>query len=198
MAARPGKLLFTFEPHVAEQIFNSMLGASSNITVVLGVSLSAVQMAGTKLTDLVGNNGVTYQATQFIDSSYTGDLIAAANVSYTVGREPSSQYNESLAGVAQPSQLGSAPIDPYVVPGDAASGLIPHVFVNNLGAPGTGDSAVMAYNYRLCVSSESANQIPFTAPSNYDPSEFELLGRLATQRKTSHDAIGFFRYLSVA
>lgn len=175
----PGQAAYTFEPHAAEQIFNSMLGASSNITVVLGVSLSGVEMAGTKLTELVGSNGVIYQGNQFIDSTYTGDLIAAAHVSYTVGREPSSQYNESLAGVTEPYQIGSVPISPYVVPGNSASGLIPHVFANTLGAPGSGDSAVMAYNYRLCVSSESANQIPFTAPPNYDSSEFELLGRLA-------------------
>ncbi|QXD31192.1 FAD-dependent oxidoreductase [Candidatus Pelagisphaera phototrophica] len=34
----------------------------------------------------------------FIDATYEGDLLAAANVSYRVGREPSTAFGESLGG----------------------------------------------------------------------------------------------------
>lgn len=35
----------------------------------------------------------------FIDATYVGDLMAAAGVTYTVGREPQDQYGEDMAGV---------------------------------------------------------------------------------------------------
>jgi hypothetical protein len=180
----PGKPSYDFEPHVAEQVFNSMLGQYSNISVVLGVTISSLQITGATINNLTGTNGVTYFAREYIDASYTGDLMAAANVSFTVGRESSAQYGESLGGVGTPAQVGSKPIDPYIVPADATSGLIAHVFSDVLGTPGSADTAVMAYNYRLCVSSDPNNQIPFSAPPNYHPSEFELLGRLVSSAKS--------------
>lgn len=41
----------------------------------------------------------TVQAKMFIDCTYEGDLMAKAGVSYIVGREPNSQYNETWNGV---------------------------------------------------------------------------------------------------
>src|SRR5271157_1631866 len=46
-----------------------------------------------------------------------------------------------------------------------------------LGPIGSGDSNLMAYGFRLCVSSDPNNQIAFAAPANYDPKEFALLPR---------------------
>jgi hypothetical protein len=40
--------------------------------------------------------GETVRAKVFVDATYEGDLLAAANVSYHVGREPAATYNESL------------------------------------------------------------------------------------------------------
>ncbi len=75
-------------------------------------------------------SGKTYRGRMFIDASYEGDLAAAANVSYTVGREANATYGETLNGVqvkqARAHQLMPG-IDPYVVPGDASSGLLPHI-----------------------------------------------------------------------
>ena len=45
------------------------------------------------------NNGASFEAQIFIDSSYEGDLMAQAGVSFTWGRESTAQYSESLAGV---------------------------------------------------------------------------------------------------
>jgi hypothetical protein len=177
-----------FEPHIAEQAFNQMLAQQANITVVLGVSLSAISMNGTRIATFTASNGITYGAKEFIDASYEGDLMAAAHVSYATGREATSQYGEPLAGVQIPTPLDGLTVDPYVVAGDPASGLLQHVQAITLGAPGSADNGVMAYNYRLCVSQNAANQIPFPVPPNYNPEEFEVLGRFAAAVTASKTA----------
>jgi len=169
---------YEFEPHVAEAEFNSMLARYANISVVLDTEFSSAAMNGTTITGLTASSGVTYLAKQFIDASYTGDLMAAAGVSYRVGRESSGEYNEPTAGVGVLAPVASSPIDPYVTPGDPSSGLIAHVSAKTLRAAGSADSAVMAYNYRLCVTTDPNNQIPFMEPANYDPSEFAILTRM--------------------
>jgi len=169
---------YAFEPHVAEGEFNSMLARYANITVVLGAELSLATMSGTTIAGLTASNGVSYQAKEYIDASYTGDLMAAAGVSYTVGRESTTQYNESIAGVGVLAPIASSPIDPYVTPGDPSSGLIAHVSEDSSGAVGSADSAVMAYSYRLCITTDPNNQIPFEEPPNYNPAEFAMLTRM--------------------
>ena len=61
----------------------------------------------------------------FIDCSYEGDLMAKAGVSYTVGRESASWYNEPISGV-QLRDKHQFPdgIDPYKIPGKPESGLL--------------------------------------------------------------------------
>jgi len=44
-------------------------------------------------------SGEKYYGKIFIDASYEGDLLAAAGVTYTTGREANAQYGESLNGV---------------------------------------------------------------------------------------------------
>ena len=168
---------FAFEPHVAESVFKSMLNQYQNIGIFAGALVSSVQMSGSTITSLATRNGLIFQGKEFIDASYTGDLMSAAGVSYSVGRESAAQYAERLAGVGVPAEIVQPPIDAYVEPGNPASGLIAHVTGDNLGIPGSSDAAVMAYNYRLCVTFDPDNQIPFDEPPNYDPAEFELLGR---------------------
>ena len=67
----------------------------------------------------------------FIDATYEGDLMAAAGVDYHVGREANSVYGETLNGVQTDARHHGhqfrKPIDPYVVPGDPASGLLPRI-----------------------------------------------------------------------
>jgi len=67
----------------------------------------------------------------FIDATYEGDLMAAAGVSYTVGREPCSQYGEQWngvqAGVFHHGHYFKTNIDPYRIPGDTTSGLLPYI-----------------------------------------------------------------------
>src|SRR5207245_1429540 len=120
-----------------------------------------------------------YRAKVFIDASYEGDLMAKAGVSYAVGREANSNYNETLNGVraATPKHQFGISVDPYVKPGELSSGLIPLIQSGDGGTPGAGDHAVQAYNFRMCITQNPANKRPITPPSNYDPARYELLAR---------------------
>jgi hypothetical protein len=88
----------------------------------------------------------------FLDCSYEGDLLAAAGCEFEVGREPNARYGETLNGVqtaqARHHQFTAA-VDPYVVPGDAGSGLLPGVQARVPGSDGAGDAGVQAYCFRL-------------------------------------------------
>src|SRR5690606_20862098 len=41
-----------------------------------------------------------------------------------------------------------------------------------------GDHRVMAYTYRLCVTDDPSNRIPFEQPPGYDPWQYEASARL--------------------
>jgi hypothetical protein len=116
----------------------------------------------------------------FIDATYEGDLMARAGVAYTVGRESNSLYGETLNGVqterARYHQF-DVPVDPYVRPGDRASGLLPGVHGGSPGAEGEGDHRVQAYNFRMCLTDVPENRVPFPKPAGYDPLRYELLLR---------------------
>jgi flavin-dependent dehydrogenase len=88
---------WAFGPHVAEQILRDML-AEAHVEVFLHSQLAGVTKAGSQIDQLRAADGRQFSAREFIDSSYEGDLMKAAGVSYTVGREGQERYGESLAG----------------------------------------------------------------------------------------------------
>jgi hypothetical protein len=168
-----------FEPHVAETVFDEMI-QQAGVTVYPNQYLVSVVKSGTQIIAATMNNGNMFRAKEFIDASYPGDLLAKAGVSYTVGRESTNQYGESLNGVRPPNNdFTSYNVDPNVVPGNPASGLIPLLQTNAPGIPGSADQKVQAYNFRLCLTTVATNKIPITAPPNYNPNQFELVARYA-------------------
>jgi hypothetical protein len=170
---------WTFEPHVAETVFNEMI-QQAGVAVYTNQYLVSVAKQGTQIIAATMNNGNIFRAKEFIDASYPGDLMAMAGVSYTVGRESIYQYGESLNGVRPPNNDFTAyNIDPYIVPGNPASGLIPLLQTNAPGIPGSADQKVQAYNFRLCLTAVATNKIPITAPPDYNPNQFELVARYA-------------------
>src|SRR5437868_3063636 len=54
---------------------------------------------GAAIKSITTLDGETYVGKMFIDVTYEGDLMAAAGVSYSVGREPQSKYDEKWNGV---------------------------------------------------------------------------------------------------
>lgn len=174
--------MWTFEPHVAEGILQHML-EESGARVFFGERLqrkNGVRMKKGRIRSIQTESGKRFEAAMFIDAGYEGDLMAAAGVSYTVGREANTQYGENLNGVQtaqdQYHQFIFA-VDPYVRPGDASSGLLHGVDDSGPGPEGSADRRVQAYNYRLCVTDVVENQIPFAKPEGYEESRYELLLR---------------------
>jgi hypothetical protein len=129
-------------------------------------------------------DGTIYRAKMFIDATYEGDLMALAGVSFTFGREGTNIYGESLNGIRAntPSHQFTVNVDPYNVPGNPASGLLPFIQPGNGGTPGDGDHRIQAFNYRLCFTQNAANRLPHKVPPGYDPARYELLGRLIEAR----------------
>jgi len=166
-----------FEPKVAEQVFNDMV-AEAGVTVIFNETLDSVVKSGTEITRLVTNTGRIVRAGMFIDATYEGDLLAAAGASWVIGREANSQYGETLNGVMNPADVVSGQtVDPCVIPGKVASGLIPGVLPGPAAAPGSADSLLQAYNYRLCLTNVAANRLPVDPPADYDAAEYELEAR---------------------
>ncbi len=180
--------VYWFEPMVAESVFWQMAG-EAGVNVFTNERIAGVAMNGQRITELVTESGMRFRAKMFIDTTYEGDVIAAAGVSFTVGREGTNTYAESLAGVRAPS--GSYSYDPYVTPGNTGSGLLPLMQPNTLGAIGSGDHRIQAYNFRLCLTQNSTNRISLTsnAPLGYLESNYELAARYLEARLASDGAV---------
>jgi hypothetical protein len=173
--------MWTFEPHAASEIYATMLAkVADKVTLIKGERLnrpSGVKKDGTKILSITMESGRTFTGPMFIDCSYEGDLMAAAGVSYHVGRESNATYGESLNGV----QVGHArshqfthKVDPYIIPGDPKSGLLPGINAEPPAPDGTGDAKIQAYNFRMCTTDDPANRKDWEKPANYDERWFEL------------------------
>jgi hypothetical protein len=107
--------------------------------------------------------------------------MAAAGVRYTVGREANSVYNETLNGNQVQANTHNhrflKKVDPWRVPGDRSSGLLPGAEDATAGIDGTGDERVQAYCFRMCMSNSPANRRPFPKPEGYNELDYELLLR---------------------
>jgi FAD dependent oxidoreductase len=169
---------WTFEPHVAEDILFQMVN-EAKVGVYFQQRLASVNKEGERITEIAMENGKVYRAAMFVDATYEGDLMAKAGVSYTVGREGNAKYNETLNGVRAetPKHQFTVPVDPYLRPGDAGSGLLPFIQSGDGGTPGAGDACVQAYNFRLCYTQDPINRLPHRPPPKYDPAKYELLAR---------------------
>jgi hypothetical protein len=181
------RTMWIFEPHVAEQVFEDFI-RDFEIPVFRDEWLDrdkGVKKAGARIVSITTLSGKTYVGKMFIDATYEGDLMAAAGVEYHVGREASSVYDEQWNGV----QTGvlhhrhhfgvlKDKINPYIVPGDSKSGVLPRISPQPPGEYGKGDKRVQAYCYRMCLTDLPENRVPFTKPEGYDPKQYELLLRI--------------------
>ena len=177
---RVGKIK-DFSPSGAEAEFRRMLD-EAGVEVILNAPLESVEIQGDRIVSATMETGETIRAGMFIDSTYEGDLLAAAGISYHVGREPRDTYGESLAGQWQQVswkgvyQFCGLPISPYVDPDDPDSGLLPGISDDPAGEPGQGDYRVQAYNFRMHLSNKPG-KVAFPRPQGYDPGRYALLAR---------------------
>jgi hypothetical protein len=166
-----------FEPHVAEAVFEDWV-REHDIPVHRCEYLAALRKNGAQIEAIRCESGLEVHAKQFIDATYEGDLLAAAGVTFTVGREPNARYDETVNGMLiRPKHQFDYGVDPYRVEGAPGSGLLPGIEAGDDFEPGRGDTRIQAYNFRMCLTREAGNRIPFPRPAAYDRSEYELLAR---------------------
>lgn len=156
-----------FEPHVAERVFEGMLGKESLLTVWKNHLLIAAEVDRDVLSMLSLLNeeqgiSVNVCGERFIDATYEGDLAAMAGVDYRIGRESRETYHEPYAG---------------------------HIFLKNPGmdvldgSTGEGDCLIQAYNFRLTLTNVPENRIAFTKPSDYDRQRYLTLLDVANAKQ---------------
>lgn len=180
------KCQWFFEPHVAGLIFDKWL-ADSKAVVLRGERLDRGKGGVTKRDGVIQKikmeSGLVVSGKYFIDATYEGDLMAAAGVAYTVGREANAAYKETMNGIQLNKSTGLSAISPYVEEGNPKSGLLPRIEPKPYGRNGDADHRFQAYNFRLCLTTVPENRVAITKPANYDPRNYELLLR-DMKRKT--------------
>jgi len=167
-------IAWLFEPSVAERILNDWLG-EAGVRVVFDERVASINKRGARIAALRTASGQEYQAAVFIDSSYEGDLMKAAGVSYAVGRDARSLYRESLAGrqdflpgshqfrVAVPALGDDGKLLPYVQPQE------------KLEDTGEGGRKFQSYCFRICLTRNPDNRLPLPRPDGYDPARYALV-----------------------
>ncbi len=179
------RTMWNFEPHVAEQVFEDFV-SEYKIQVFRDNWLdreNGVEMKDGRIVSISMLNGKKFEGNVFIDATYEGDLMAAAGVSYHVGREANTVYDEEWNGI----QLGvlhhghhfaDRKISPFIIPDNPSSGVLPKISTDDPGVKGEGDHRVQAYCFRLCCTKVEDNKVAFEKPENYDPAQYELLLRI--------------------
>ena len=187
--------MWTFEPSAALRILEGW-EKRDGLDIRRGEYLdreskSGVEVEGGRIKSIKTLSGNEYRGKVFVDATYEGDLLAAAGVSYTVGREANAQYGETLSGcqrvqaVCHQIEKG---VSGYVRPGDPSSGYLPGVEKDDGRPDGAGDRFVQAYCFRMCLTDDPENRIPFAKPANYDERNYELLFRhMAAKPKDAFD-----------
>ncbi len=186
--------MWTFEPSAALEVYHDML-RQEGIDVRYKQRLDREQgilKEKSSIVSITMESGEVYHGRMFIDATYEGDLMAAAGISYTIGREGNDQYGENLNGVqandTSLTLLGIVSangrnhnfvegVDPYIIQGDKSSGALPYIDVNGPGEAGAGDHRVQAYCFRMCLTDHPDNRIPFIKPGDYAELNYELLLR---------------------
>lgn len=181
---KAGRTMWTFEPHVAETIFEAHI-TDGKIKVLRDEWLdrvNGVQLKHGKIVSFRTLSGKTVTGKVFIDATYEGDLMAAAGVSYHTGRESNSTYGETWNGIQTDVHHHlhylQQNVSAYLTPGNPSGGLLPRISSEAPGEYGKGDHKIQAYCYRMCLSHVRENQRPFEMPEGYDSTQYEILVRM--------------------
>ncbi|GAB4044536.1 FAD-dependent oxidoreductase [Spirosoma litoris] len=163
---------YHFEPSVAAKIFDGFLKESPHATVLTmrqfdfepeNLTIQNNRILGIRVTNRNTKKAETYTGRFFIDATYEGDLIAAANVPFFLGREGKSEYNE--VGAGRVYKYWAGPEGP--------------------GSTFQGDNAVQSYNYRLCVTNDPKIRVKIQKPARYNREEYvSMIGDVTTGHYT--------------
>jgi hypothetical protein len=177
--------IWTAEPHVAELLFERVV-SENNLAILRASPLNETRpilKQNNRVLALRTANGEILRGDVFIDASYEGDLLAAADVEHSAVRESNAQYDESFNGARVSYNTSQFPVNPGISgllnPANRSSPLIPGVLPQR-PPDGSEDSYLQASCFRPSLSKNPANRIPFERPADYNPDEFELVARFCT------------------
>jgi len=180
------------ESSVAEKVYLEMIN-QVGVEVFYKAKLqekTGVKKVGNKIQQLIIQNGDAYSAKMFIDATYEGDLMAWSKVPYKVGRESNSEFNESSAGIQHfkvDKLLSEARIKEIK---DLSKNFPLDYKFAEMGVKGAADKKVQAYTYRLSLSTNPNNRVPFYKPKNYKPERYrDLLSKIYKEKLTKFDKV---------
>jgi hypothetical protein len=173
--------VYRFESSIAERVIQKLLN-HPKITLFRGARLKenrGVTKQGTQIIQIHTENNKTFTGKIFIDATIEGDLLNASGVTMFNGREGNAKYGETKNGIRAENTYRqfAVRVDPYRTPGSSRSGVIPTIQDEPLGNPGEGDSRIQGYCFRLCLTDNPQNLLPFTKPDGYDPATYEIYRR---------------------
>ncbi|WP_050031033.1 FAD-dependent oxidoreductase [Verrucomicrobium sp. BvORR034] len=175
--------VYYFESKVAAKVFHTMLD-EAKVQVKYGVRVDKVEKEGTTIKSITLSDGSKITAKTFVDAGYEGDLMARSGVSYTWGRESIEEYGESLAGI----RLDKTPRKAATV--DEKGNLLPGIsgWAKDV-TEGAADKKVMNYNWRLCLSNDPEQSVPFPQPRQYDRARYKVLENWIKEKTAANEPV---------
>jgi len=171
-----------YDPKIAEEVIEKFLANENNIRIIRKTRVyenGGVQKDGTRIKSISLENGIEIFASVFIDASIEGHLLHFAGVTTETIREGNQKFRETKNGIQIENNYRQfeVNVDPYIVPGDPASGLIPTIQSEELGKFGAPSKYIQGYCFRLCLTKAESNKIPILKPANYNPASYEIYRR---------------------
>ena len=162
----------TFEPHVAEIVFNNIVENNKQIKIFKSFIPSNViiknnQIKSLEIKSIINNEKLKLKSKTYVDASYEGDLAALSGVPYRVGRESNKEFNEPHAGrIFSTHGFGAFPLEAS----EGSLNLDTFPVTSQLifsGSTGEGDKAIQAFTYRVCLTSDPDLMISIEKPKDY-------------------------------
>jgi hypothetical protein len=171
-----------YEPSVAEGVIEDLLAREKNIKMIRNTRIKeagGVEKEGNEIKRVFLENGIEISAKLYIDASIEGHLIHFTGVTTETMREGNAKYGETKNGIQVENTFRQfqVKVDPYILPGDPASGLLPTIQEGVLGELGARDKHIQGFCFRMCLTKNGDNLMPLTKPGNYDPEVYEIYRR---------------------
>jgi len=171
-----------YEPSVAEKIIEDLLSQEDNIKIIRKIRVKendGVVKKGQVIKHIVLENGNVISAKMYVDASIEGHLLQLAGITTETIREGNDKYDETKNGIQHDNSYRQfeVDVDPYLIPGNPESGLIPTVQDGELGEFGTADTYIQGYCFRMCLTKDKGNRISIEKPEDYDPATYEIYRR---------------------
>ncbi len=181
-----------FEPKVARQIIEQLIGREPNIEVrrccfPIRVFRDQGRIRSVCFRKMGGDEQFTASGKVFADCSYEGDLMAISGTAYRYGRESRDEFNEPHAGRIFVRPTGEAPsARQKFLAGERAKLNLRSfdTYMEAIETPGSGagDKRVQAYNWRTVLSCDPANRVKAARPDNYRPEKLRNLEFILADR----------------